>query len=246
MASIIGGLPGSMLDGSESTGKQGAPRAGSLLASPGTGVHDGRAGEDHRASANLATGKPDVQQAKVSVPATDKDKPRDTIDTNQDVSQTVQSIIHASATGGSPGFGIGGTEGGGTPGAGGTGGSGSHPAPLGNGLGDYFDLDSNDPRLVAYFRKIKAKVQPLWSFPKSAALELKQGIVILEVTIAEDGSATVKWPPLRPSGIDEFDRNCADAFRKAQPFEPIPKVLGTHELHIRAPFHSPTPASWAP
>jgi TonB family protein len=247
-ASVIGGPRGGPLpdDAAAQAGRCGGPSAGSLSASPGVGKRSARAGQDHRLGASLATGKPDVQRAAVSIPATDKDKPRDTIDTTQEVSQMVQSIVHASATGGAPGFGIGGSEGGASPGAGGHGGAGSHPAPLGGGLGDYFDLDTSDPRLLPYFRKIRAKVNPLWSFPKSAALDGKTGLVILEVTIAEDGTATVKWPPLRPSGIDEFDRNCADAFRKAQPFDPIPRALGIKELRIRAPFNSTSPASWAP
>ena len=67
-------------------------------------------------------------------------------------------------------------------------------------------------------------------------LDLKQGTVILEFTVARDGSARVTWPPLRPSGIDEFDRNCADAIRRAGPFEPIPRELGRDSLRIRAPF----------
>jgi allantoinase len=47
-----------------------------------------------------------------------------------------------------------------------------------------------------------------------------------------------------PSGIDEFDRNCADAIRKAGPFEPIPQALkdrGYTQLRIRAPFEARNP-----
>jgi TonB family protein len=67
-------------------------------------------------------------------------------------------------------------------------------------------------------------------------VDLKQGTVILEFVVARDGTAKVTWPPLRPSGIDEFDRNCAEAIRRAGPFEPIPPVLGVSSLRIRAPF----------
>jgi TonB family protein len=100
--------------------------------------------------------------------------------------------------------------------------------------------------LLPYFRKIHAKVDPLWAnaFPKSAMLELKQGTVIIEFTIASDGTAKVTWPPIRPSGIDEFDRNCADAIRRASPFDPIPAVLkeaGRTTLKIRAPFIAKNP-----
>ncbi len=106
-----------------------------------------------------------------------------------------------------------------------------------------FDWFTSDPNLVPYFRKIHAKVDPLWAnaFPKSAMAELKQGTVILSFTIASNGVATVQWPPARPSGIDEFDKNCADAIRRASPFEPIPASLGRTTLHIRAPFIAKNP-----
>ena len=99
---------------------------------------------------------------------------------------------------------------------------------------------------MAPLRHIHAKVDPLWAnaFPKSAMVELKQGTVILDVTISSDGHAVVAWPPYRISGIDEFDRNCAAAIRRASPFEPIPQVLrdrGYTTLHIRAPFVAKNP-----
>jgi TonB family protein len=96
---------------------------------------------------------------------------------------------------------------------------------------------------MPYLRKIHAKVDPLWAnaFPKSAMLELKQGTVIVEFTVASDGAVKVAWPPLRPSGIDEFDHNCADAIRRAGPFDPLPAALGRSTLKIRAPFIAKNP-----
>jgi TonB family protein len=72
-------------------------------------------------------------------------------------------------------------------------------------------------------------------------LELKQGMVILEFTIDADGTAHVIWPPVRPSGIDEFDRNCADALRRAKNFGPLPASLGRTQLRVRAPFVAMNP-----
>ena len=114
---------------------------------------------------------------------------------------------------------------------------------MGPGESDSFDLNTSDSRLMPYFRKIHAKVEPLWAnaFPKSALLELKQGMVILEVTISADGSVAVAWPPLRPSGIEEFDRNCLAAVKRAAPFEPIPRELGRASLKVRMPFDAQNP-----
>jgi TonB family protein len=105
-------------------------------------------------------------------------------------------------------------------------------------VGDVFDYFTSDPRVLLYFRQVHARLDPLWAdaFPKSAIVELKQGTVILEFTISADGHAVVSWPPLRPSGIEEFDRNCAEAVRRAAPFPPIPASLGVRSLTVRAPF----------
>jgi TonB family protein len=214
---------------------------GAAAASPGIGVQDSAAGADHRASAAIVRARPDVTLAPPSVPAAAVARPVDDRDSEQEVATAVQSLVHASTAGGALGAGHGGTTGGGAAGADGTTGEGSHPAPLGAGDGDVFDIDSRDPRLLPYFRKLHAKIAPLTehAFPKSALLDLKQGTVILDFVIHPDGSVTV-LPPRRPSGIPEFDANCAAAIEKAAPFDPPPLLLTgtTRTLRIRAPFTS--------
>ncbi|WP_394848765.1 energy transducer TonB [Pendulispora brunnea] len=220
----------------------GSALRGSRESSPGIGVDDGRIGPDHRISAHVALGRPSVTLGPVTIPATEHSRERDDVDSDQSVARAVQSIVHASTAGGLTGEGNGGTSGGGAPGAGAPTGIGSHARPLGIGEGDYFDLETSDPRLMPYFRRLRAKLDPLWAnaFPRSALLELKQGMVIFEFVIERDGTARVTWPPIRPSGIDEFDRNVAAAIRKASPFEPLPRELGTR-LRVRAPFSANNP-----
>ena len=216
----------------------GDDQEGTTLSSPGTGLHDGRAGEDHRTSANGMFARPELVQGPPSVAATIVDRPRDNVDSEQDVATALRSIVHGSYAGGADGDGHGGTSGGGAPGAGGARGEGAHPEPLGVSDGEIYDLETTDPRLLPYFRRMKSKIEPLWqnAFPREAILDLKQGTVILDFTVSKDGSVHVDWPPERPSGIDEFDRNCATAIRRAGPFEPIPAALGVSSLRIRAPF----------
>ena len=248
-ASVLGGHAGTrepdQVEGPGAT--PGASRPGQLMASPGVGVRDGRAGTTHTEAARIAQGRPAVAEGPPTVTAVFRGRPSDTIDSDQEVASLVQSQVHASFAGGLAGEGRGGSNGPAPdPGAGGTKGRGSTGRVLGAGDDDVFDWYTNDPMLMPYFRKIHAKVDPLWvnAFPKSAMLELKQGTVILEFTIASDGTARVSWPPVRPSGIDEFDRNCADAIRRAGPFEPIPAALrqaGRTSLRIRAPFVARNP-----
>jgi TonB family protein len=223
--------------------RPGGPRAGSRRGEPGTGLLQGRPGADHRRSAPVGEARPDVVQGSVAVPAREHGRPRDSLDAQQEVATTVRSLVLASTMGGLRGAGAGGSGGGGAPGAGAESGAGSTARAMGLGEGDVFDYWTTDPRLVMYFRRIHAKVDPLWrdAFPKSALFELKQGTVILDITVAADGTASVSWPPVRPSGVEDFDRNCADAVRRASPFPPIPPELGVRTLHIRAPFVASNP-----
>jgi TonB family protein len=239
---VRGAAQGAAGDATEGERGPSGATVGSRGAAPGLGLIDARPGRDHRASAPIASARPAVVFGPVAVPAAERASPKDDIDGQQEVATVVRSIVHASSAGGIAGDGTGGSEGGGEPGAGGAAGGGSHAAPLGAGAGDVFDYWTSDPRLVPYFRLVHARIDPLWAdaFPRSALLDLKQGTVILDFTVYADGHAVVSWPPFRPSGIDEFDRNCAEAIRRAAPFPPIPRTLGT-ELHIRAPFVANNP-----
>jgi TonB family protein len=243
--SVQGGAVGTPDPAGEDASRSalGGLHPGTLDAAPGRGVRESRAGEDHRASAAVAYARPDVAHGPIAVQAAERSRVQDDIDAQQEVATILRALVHASTAGGLSGQGRGGSGQGGDPGAGGERGAGSHPQQLGDGSSDWFDINTSDPRLVPYFRRVHARIEPLWAdaFPKSAMMDLKQGTVILEFAILEDGTAHVTWPPVRPSGIDEFDRNCADAIRKAGPFDPIPRELARNSLHIRAPFVASSP-----
>jgi outer membrane biosynthesis protein TonB len=81
---------------------------------------------------------------------------------------------------------------------------------------------------------VKAKLYPLTAnaFPKSAIAELKQGYVFVALDVTADGGFVVAWPPVRTSGIGEFDKNCAAALRSAGRLPPIPPQLGKSRLRV--------------
>lgn len=243
-AAVSGGELGTSGDAAGAEGPRGgATHEGGAHESPGVGLRRAHEGSDHRASANVALARPMVDEAAPTIPATSRGRPHDTVDSDQAVANAVRGIVHASVTGGLPGAGEGGSAGAGSPGLGGSAGAGATARPLGAGDGDVFDWYAADPMLAPYLRRLHAKVDPLLAdaFPRSALLELKQGRVILEVVIAKDGRASVKWPPARPSGVPEFDRNCADAFKRAAPFDPLPAYLGDGPLRLRAPIEAKNP-----
>ena len=221
----------------------GEERIGTAVRAPGQGLLDALSGTDHRVSAPIGNARPAVALGPVAVSAKGRALPKDNVESQQEVAATIRSLVHASTAGGLDGDGQGGSGGGGEPGAGSIGPGGFRSRPLGAGEGDVYDYWTSDPRLIQYFRRIRARIDPLWkdAFPKHALLELRQGMVILEFTVFADGRAQVSWPPLRPSGVDEFDANCANAIRRASPFPPIPAALGAASLRIRAPFVASNP-----
>jgi TonB family protein len=220
--------------------ERGGPIEGAAESSAGVGVRDGSPGQDHRASARVALARPMVQQGTPSVPGDVRGKPSDTLDSEQEVATMLQSIVHASNAGGTRGPGAGGQAGPGATGSGGASGPGSSSHALGTGHGTGLDNDALDRRRSDYIRKIKAKVDPLWGFPKGAALEGLQGTAIVTFTIRADGSvasATIS----RPSGVPEFDERCRSAIRRAAPFAPLPVEFG-QSFRIAMSFDAQNPA----
>jgi len=99
-----------------------------------------------------------------------------------------------------------------------------------------------DPALSMYRRRVLAKLFPLWedAFPRWAAIDLRQGMVIISMVILSDGTvqnAQVK----RASGIPEFDENCLTAVRKASPFEPLPANLHATAMRWDISFDAMNP-----
>lgn len=221
-------------------------RAGAIdpgtVAAPGLGTRNGRDDGSHRASARVTMARPDVTMGPVTVPAAERGRVKDDVDSRQAVASAVEAIVHASYAGGAPGEGRGGTEGGGVAGAGGAAAGGSHPRPMGAGSGDWIEMDTTDPALSSYFRRLKAKMSPALAraFPKEAALDLKQGFVIVELTIQKDGAIQPRL--VRPSGIDEYDKNCLAALRGIQP-EPLPSAALRERpsLRVRGRFEATNP-----
>jgi TonB family protein len=167
-----------------------------------------------------------VARASPSIPADQSGRARDTVDSEQEVAATVQSLVHASTAGGLLGGGPGGEDGRGPSGSGGPSGPGSRAAPFGGGEGAFSGLSEIDPRISAYRRSVRARIDPLWenAFPKSAALEGKQGRAIVSFVIHSDGNVE-NVRVVRASGVPEFDENVRLAVVRAAPFGPFPPSI---------------------
>jgi TonB family protein len=226
----------------EATHEVGGATPGGAHAAPGVGILAGTPGQDHRTSAAVARGRPRVTEAAPSIPADRTGSPKDTVDSEQEVAATVQSLVHASTAGGAPGGGPGGQEGPGASGSDGAAGDGSRAAPFGGGAGPFTGLSDADPRISAYRRSVLAKIYPLWenAFPRSASLEGKQGRAIIALVIYSDGHVD-GVRVARPSGVPEFDDNVRLAVLRAAPFGPFPPNLGTPSMNWKITFDMNNP-----
>jgi TonB family protein len=225
----------------EAPREPGGPIAGATRASAGVGVRDGVPGADHRDSARVALARPMVNQGTPSVPADKRDRPTDNVDAEQEVATAMQSILHASNAGGTPGPGGGGQAGPGPAGAGGVSGPGSVSKAQGTGVGPGLDVDPRDKRRMEYQRQVIARVYPHTAnaLPKWAAFDGAQGVVIVTFTILADGSLAGA-AVTRPSGIPELDENCRRAVLQAAPFAPLPPELGkTYRWAMPFDFRNP-------
>ncbi len=235
----LGGVPGSADARSPGRGQfldPGASQAGARERELAEGVPDGARGHDFRRSASVTLARPMVKRARAAVPAPVRGRPADNVDSSQDVASRVASLIHASTAGGQPGTGPGGRKAPGLSGSRGSSGPGSRSAAAGHGAGPLLDV-GRDPRVLGYFRGIKARVDPYWddAFPHWAIREGRGGLAIVGFRVLHNGAVT-DVHLVRTSGVDEFDRNVMRAVERAAPFGVPPAVLGRGPVSLRLVF----------
>lgn len=221
---------------------EGGSVQGAEEATLGAGVRDGLPGTDARTRAPVPLARPQVTTSTPSIPAEEKDKPQDRVDSAQEVALAQQSIVHASTPGGTSGQGTGGQTGPTTPGFGGQTGAGSETRPNGDGRGPDLDQLARDARRNDYLRRVVARIRPFFTrdlFPKWAAAEGRGGMAIVSFVIQRDGSVTGVRVS-RSSTIPEYDENCRRALLRAVPFDPLPTELGP-QLACSFPFTSVNP-----
>ncbi|HEV8323555.1 MAG TPA: energy transducer TonB [Myxococcota bacterium] len=91
-----------------------------------------------------------------------------------------------------------------------------------------------------YFAYLKARIAPLWDFPKERALLGEEGTVRVAFVIRRDGTVH-DVRVTRRSGYADFDANVVAAVKKAAPFKPIPAEIRREELRFDVPFDFDNP-----
>ncbi|MBL8721713.1 MAG: TonB family protein [Myxococcales bacterium] len=226
----LGGAPGGAA-GEGALAQLGSKAGGPVKPIPGVRYGSIIVGTPQLVGAPVVKARPHVQKGKPTVAAGDKGAvTKDDQDADQAVAAALKSVVDTSPVGAvEPGPGKGGTTGPGAPGSNGSD-VGASSVALGSGAG------GESPKRTRWFLDMNKRIGPLVdkTFPKEAELELRNGVVIVELVI-DKGGKVIDVTVVKPSNFPQFDKNVVTALRKAPGFDPIPDLVGEGPVRVRLP-----------
>ncbi|HLA28366.1 MAG TPA: energy transducer TonB [Syntrophales bacterium] len=98
------------------------------------------------------------------------------------------------------------------------------------------ELDSPDKEYAAYLKKIKRKIENIWSYPRQAFEREKEGTSTVKFSLDKSGKLLASRV-IKSSGYDLLDKETISAIRAAAPYESFPPDINFSRLHILATFH---------
>ena len=101
--------------------------------------------------------------------------------------------------------------------------------------GDAVYLNLQHDFLISFFQRFSNRVEANWSYPVEAARRNKQGVLLLKITVTQDGKL-VDVELLESSGSDVLDFEAIQAVYRAAPFGPITKHWPHEQMKIYAHF----------
>jgi TonB family protein len=103
---------------------------------------------------------------------------------------------------------------------------------------DTISLNSTDERYVPYLRKIRKRIDRVWSYqpyPPKAFQQREEGTTVIIFTINRDGSLVESWI-IATSGSELLDKHALSVIKAARSFEPIPANMNRTRLNLIADF----------
>jgi TonB family protein len=96
-------------------------------------------------------------------------------------------------------------------------------------------LDSADERFVPYLKKIKQKIENIWSYPSEAFAGKKEGISTVLFSLDSRGML-VESKIVESSGHEALDQGTINVINAAAPYAPFPPEITLSRLNIQATF----------
>ena len=100
---------------------------------------------------------------------------------------------------------------------------------------DIINLDSEDEEFAPYLKKIKRKIEDIWSYPPEALAKRLEGVSTVVFSVNNRGKL-VGSKILESSGSAALDQGTIDVIRTAAPYEPFPPQINLARLRIQATF----------
>lgn len=102
-------------------------------------------------------------------------------------------------------------------------------------LEETVELDSNADRYVPYLRKIKKKIEDMWTYPQKAYEQKEEGVAVVKFSITKSG-ALLEPIIVTSSGSKLLDGGAIGAVKSAAPYDPLPRHFNLSRLNIVAKF----------
>ena len=96
-------------------------------------------------------------------------------------------------------------------------------------------LDSNDERFVPYLKKIKQRIEHIWSYPPEAFAEKKGGVSTVSFSLDNQGRL-VESKIIASAGHAALDQATINVIKAAAPYAPFPPEITLSRLNIQATF----------
>lgn len=96
-------------------------------------------------------------------------------------------------------------------------------------------LDSNDERFVPYLKKVKKRIEHIWSYPPEAFAEKKGGVSTVFFSLDSHGRL-VESKIIESSGHVALDQGTMNVIKEAAPYAPFPPEITHSRLNIQATF----------
>lgn len=98
------------------------------------------------------------------------------------------------------------------------------------------NLGSADEKYVPYLKRIKRRIEGIWTYPRKASELKEEGTTVIKFTIERNGMLKDSGI-VATSGSDLLDQGTLSVIKSASPFDPIPQNLNLAKLHIIATFN---------
>jgi TonB family protein len=102
-------------------------------------------------------------------------------------------------------------------------------------LEDTVDLGDADSKYTAYLKKIKQKIETVWTYPRNAYKREEEGVSVIKFSINTRGELVASGI-ISSSGSLFLDQGTMNVVKYAAPYAPLPPEFNLAQLNVIARF----------